>query len=144
MQMFKALEQDDAARVGWGVRVLLASPTGQGGHIARRLSGLGGQVEVEEQLYDALSQLIDDPRGTQMLVVDCDAYGGIEAGRRGFALLADQAQHMPIVLITSHCREQTFPPNRDSPIVLRAPVSAVALRVAFDAAFRGRRVIGTA
>lgn len=142
MQMFKTLERDDAARVGWGVRVLLASPSGSSGHIATRLAGLGGQVEVQAHLFDALSHLAEAPRGTQMLVIECDAYGGIEAGQRGFAMLAPQTRRLPVVLITGACREQTFPQHRDAPFVLRAPVSAVALRVVFEVAFRGRRTFG--
>jgi len=141
MQMFKALKLDDAAQVGWGVRVLLASPSGPAGHIAMRLAGLGGHVEVEAHLFDALSHLIDDPRGAQLLVIDCDAYGGVEAGRRAFAILTAQAKGIPVVLITADCREQTFAQTRNVPMLLRAPVSAVALRMAFEVAFPGRRII---
>ncbi len=142
MQMFRTLEQDSAARVGLGVQVLLASPTGVDGPIARHLAGLGGRVEIEHQFYDALSQLIDDPRAAQILVVDCDAYGGFDAGQHGFAILAEHASFLPVILISADCREQIFPQGRKAPILLRAPVTAVALRVAFDAAFQGRRMIG--
>ena len=141
MQLFRTLEYDTAARVGWGVRVLLASPTGTEGHLARRLSGLGGLVEVEAHLYDALSVVMDDSRAAQMLVVDCDAYGGLGAARRACALLGPDLG-LSVVLITAECAEQLIPQYREAPIVLRAPVSAVALRVAFDAAFCDRRIVG--
>lgn len=144
MQMFRTLELDQAARVGWGVRVLLASPTGLTGRLAMRLAGLGGLVEVEPQLFDALSFLTEDPRGAQMLVIDCDAYGGVEAGRRAIALLAGQVPGLQVVLVAANCPEQVFPTDRALPIMLRAPVSAVALRVAFETAFQGRRVPGSA
>ena len=141
MQMFKSLEQDDAALVGWGVSVLLASASGEAGHTARRLAGLGGNVEVQGELYDALSSLLDDPRSAQMLVIDCESYGGLSAGRRAFSILAEEVPTCPVVLIASEVREQTFPQSRDAPIILRAPVSAVALRIAFETAFRGKLVV---
>lgn len=142
MQMFKALEHDNVARVGWGVQVLLASPAGLDGTIARQLARLGNHVTVEAQMYDALAQLVDDPRAAQMLVIDCDAYGGLDAGRRGFAILGGPSLRVPVILISASCVEQTFSQGSFAPTILRAPVTAVALRVAFDAAFGARRVIG--
>ncbi len=142
MQVFRSLETEDVALVGWGVSVLLATASGIEGLTARRLAGLGGQVDVVDQLYDALSQVLDDPRTAQLLVIDCDAFGGLAAGRRAFAILENQAERLPIILISAECQEQTYPHGREAPIVLRSPVSSVALRIAFETAFRRRFLPG--
>lgn len=143
MEIFRTLERDDAALVGWGVSVLLATSQGSAGQIARRIAGLGGSVLVQDELYYALGMLLDDPRCAQMLVIDCDAFGGMEQGRRAFATLADDHAQVPVVLISAQCPEQVFSDGREAPIILRAPVSAVSLRVAFEVAFRWRFVQGT-
>lgn len=139
MQVFKPLTQDHATIVGWGASVVLVTEADKAGPTSARLSGLGAQVHVQPQLYDALSVLIDDPRDADMLVIDCDAYGGLEMGRRAFAILAEAGLRLPVILISQDCGEQSFPNGREAPFVLRAPVSAVALRVAFESAFYGRK-----
>lgn len=143
MQMFNPLEQDHADRVGWGVHVLLASPSGPEGPIARRLAGLGGVVEVAAQLCDALAMVLDETQVAQMLVIDCDAYAGLAAAQRACGLGCSPALRVPVILISAECREQCISQNRGVPNILRAPVSAVALRVAFDAAFRDRLIVGS-
>ena len=137
MQLFKKIELEDSLPVGWGIQAMVASHDGAQGSTAQRIGNLGGRVTHHLELYDALSALMDDPRAAHVLVVDCDGYGGLAIGRRAFAMLSEEVERFPVILISSECREQTFPIAREAPIVLRAPVSAVALRVAFDKSFRG-------
>ncbi len=140
MQLFKKIELENSCPVGWGVQAMVASADGDQGNTAVRVSKLGGQVVHHSELYDALSALMDDPRAAHVLIVDCDAYGGLAVGRRAFAMLSEEVARFPVILISSECQVQTFPFAREAPIVLRAPLSAVALRVAFEKSFRGNPV----
>lgn len=140
MQIIRSPEQDHAAVVGRAVRVLLLTSEGQTGMMGRRLAGLGTRVDVVDEMFAALSDLIDDPTGTALFVVDCDSasVGGLEAAQRAMRMLGDVAQRVSVILVSSECREQRFPQDRCAPILLRAPLSAVALKVGFEHALRER------
>lgn len=137
MQLFKKIELEDSIPVGWGVQAMVASHEGDAGTTAMRIAHLGGRVAHKAELYDALSALMDDPYEAHVLVVDCDGYGGLAIGQRAFGILAEEVERFPVILISSECCEQTFPVAREAPIILRAPVSAVAMRVALEKCFRG-------
>lgn len=142
MQMFRPMEED-AALVGWGVRVLLlADPmSNRTEEIMRRVAGFGGLVEEQHELFAAMSALLDDPAGYGMLMMDCDVFGGLKAGRRALSLLRGSGLRIPAILLSSEVKGgQTFPEDRMEPILLRAPVSAVSLRVGFEHALRERLV----
>ena len=144
MQMFKPAPADNCTLVGWGVSALLVSDPAVEGGTASRLSGLGAKVQVEPQLYNAMAQVLDDPRDVDLFVVDCDMAGGIDAGMRAFGILSEARLPLPVMLITAQCRQQSIPFRRETPFVLRAPVSRVALRISLEAAFpadRGRHVL---
>jgi hypothetical protein len=135
--------EEDAALVGWGVRVLLlADPmSNRTEEIMRRVAGFGGLVEEQHELFAAMSALLDDPAGYGMLMMDCDVFGGLEAGRRALSLLRGSGLRIPAILLSSEVKGgQTFPEDRMEPILLRAPVSAVSLRVGFEHALRERLV----
>jgi hypothetical protein len=138
MQQIRSFEQGNATLVGWGIRVMLASRDGTDGPVARRLAGLGGQVECHEEVYTALSQLIDDPYGYGLLVIECDSFGGLDAVRKACGMLGEEAGRVPVILVSRDCPNQVFPAERRAPIVLRAPLSAVSLRVGFEHALRDR------
>lgn len=138
MQLIRSFEQENAALVGWGIRVMLVTRDGPEGLAARRLAGIGGQVECLPELYTALSAVMDDPSGYGLFVIDCDAFGGIAEGRRACAMMGDVAGRVPVILISRDCQTQIFPAERSAPIVLRAPLSAVSLRVGFEHAVRDR------
>ncbi len=133
--MTRPLASDAGMRTGWGGSVLLASALGDDGETARRLAAVAGRVTVQGVLYDALSLLLDDPREADLLVIECDPYGGIAVGRRAYATLSDANPRLPVILLSSECREQTFPVGRDAPYCLRAPLSEVALRIVLSSAF---------
>lgn len=138
MQLFKKIEFENSSQVGWGIEAMVASHEGANGNTGKRISSLGGSVTCHDQLYDALSALMDDPRAAHVLVVDCDSFGGLSVGRRAFAMLSEDVERFPVILISKECGEQTFPFSREAPIVLRGPVSSLALRVAFEKSFRGQ------
>ena len=140
MQVIRSLEQENAAMVGRAVRVLLLTSEGEAGMMGRRLAGLGARVEVVDELFSAMSDLIDDPAGYAMFVVDCDSasVGGLEAAQRAIKMLGDVAQRVSVILVSSECHDQRFPQDRTAPVVLRAPMSAVSLKVGFEHALRER------
>jgi hypothetical protein len=135
MQLFKKIELENSYPVGWNVQAMVASAEGESGNTSRRVSRIGGQVVHQAELYDALSALMDDADVADVLIVDCDSYGGLAVGRRAFAILSEEVERFPVILVSSECQVQTFPFGREAPIVLRAPLTAVALRVAFEKSF---------
>lgn len=139
MQYFNPVGQD-AALVGWGVKVMLLAPDDSIGAvgITERLAGFGGRVERETELFTALEALIDDPAGYGLFVMDCEGFGGLELGLKAFSMLGELKARMPVILVSRDCTSQVFPENRNAPILLRAPLSAVALRVGFEYALRER------
>lgn len=139
MQVFRHSDSD-ATVVGWDIRVMLLSGDGggAGNPVARALAGLGGLVDGEAELYTALAALIDDPLGYGLFVMECDGFGGIEAGHLAVSRLTAAGLRLPALLISRDCREQRFPAERAAPVLLRAPLSAVSLRVGFEHALRDR------
>ena len=137
MQISHDFDRTDALPVGWGVRVLFLS-TSQDSPFVARISGLGGTVEVETELYSALSAIIDDPMGYGLFVMDCDGLGGAAAGVHAMSTLAAVKARVPVILISKDHEAQVFPQDKDSPVCLRAPLSSVSLRVGFEHALRDR------
>lgn len=139
MQVFRPAEKD-AALVGWGVRVMLLSQDAENSakSAAKRIAGFGGIIERETELYTGLEAVIDDPAGYGLLVIECDQFGGLEAGMKAFGMLGTLKHRMPVILISNECEEQSFPRDRHFPIILRSPVTAVAMRVGFEHALRDR------
>ena len=139
MQVVRSFSQQDAAQAGWSVRALLVSATPDP-VIGRRLVGLGTQVECIGDIYTALSAVMDDPGHADMLVVDCDGIGGLTEARRIVKLMGEVALRVPVILISAECGLQTFALERHEPTVLRSPLSAVSLRLAFEHVLRGKLV----
>jgi hypothetical protein len=122
--------------------VLLLAPEAEDAErLTRLLAGFGGRVDHEAEFYGALSAILDDPRGWDLFVISCDALGGIEAGRRAMRMLGGIAERVPTILVSEECEAQTFPEERAEPILLRARMSAAALRLAMEHALRGRMAL---
>ncbi len=138
MQLIRSFEHEGIAPVGLGTRVLLVTMDGSDGVLTRRLAGLGGQVESIGELFTGLSMLIDDPFGYGLFVVECDAFGGLDPVRRSCMAIGQLAARIPVILVSQDCVTQMFPMDRHAPVLLRAPVSAVSLRVGFEHALRDR------
>ncbi|WP_435256473.1 hypothetical protein ACSBLW_09940 [Thioclava sp. FR2] len=117
---------------------VLVTAEGALGTTGRRLMGLKAQVDVRDQLFDVLSDLTDDPRLADVIVVDCDGYGGLEAVQRALGRLCQDDRRAPVILISSECKEQVFPQRRSEPVCLRAPVSSVAMRVAMETTLQSK------
>jgi hypothetical protein len=139
MQVFRPIDYTAATLVGRGLRVMLATSQPDGG-TADKLSRLGGSVEVMEESYAALAAVLDDPQGYGLFVMDADSLGGIVEAMRIVGLLHASQPRMPVILISASCGPQVFPEEVSEPIMLRAPVSNVSLRVGFEHALRDRMV----
>lgn len=138
MQVIRSLEQHSASPVGLGIRVILVSQSLNSSPLPHRLAGLGGKVEMADDLFVGLEAVIDDPAGYGLCVIDCDAFGGLAAGRRAHELLTDVARRVPVILLSKDCAAQEFPEERGEAVVLRAPTSGISLRVGFEHALRDR------
>lgn len=128
----------DVAQVGFGVRIMLISAEGGNGATARKLAGLGNQLDCCDELYAGLEAVIEDPMFYGLIVVDCDGVGGLAAGLRAHAMLEVTQRCIPVILVSANSQEQSFPDNRYAPTVLRAPLSSISLRVGFEHALRER------
>jgi hypothetical protein len=145
MQIFRHDDTDSSAIVGWGVRVLLLSATAHinDSKVGARLAGLGGLVELVNEPFTALNALIEAATGYGLFVIECDMFGGLAAAQNLVSMLHRGGVLMPVVLVSSECSVQVFPEERHLPVILRAPMSAVSLRVAFEHAMRDRLVFRT-
>lgn len=137
MQYIRDFDSKAAQPVAWGVRILVLA-RGADDPLVPRVSALGGPVEVETELYAALSAIIDDPAGYGLLVMDADAHGGAEAAGRAVKTLAAVNARVPVILVSKEHERQVFPQSRAEPVCLRAPLSSVSLRVGFEHALRDR------
>lgn len=136
MQIFRLKQEIDQSEKPFSAMVV--SREGPLGGTTRRLVAMGGVPEVVDELYDGLGAFADDHRAADLLVVDCDGFGGLDAVRRAVGRLCPNDLRAPVVLISADCREQIFPMRRAEPIVLRAPLSKIALRLALETVFQGR------
>lgn len=137
MRHLRAVKNEEAMLVGSGVRVLMLSD-GTDPSAKQRLTGLGGKIDTETELFTALSAMTDDPRGYGLFVMDTDAFGGMETGLRAFRMLRAADVNIPVILVGRDCGTQVFPEERSAPIVLQAPLSMVSLRVGFEHALHDR------
>ncbi|MFN4159011.1 MAG: hypothetical protein ACK4GO_11490 [Gemmobacter sp.] len=121
--------------------MLLSPNGGEGpGRIADRIAGFGGLIEAEADLFAAIEAMQSDAIGYGLFIMECDAYGGLEVGRRALAMMGRSAEHTKVILISREVVVQTFPEGPSLPILLRSPISAVSLRVGFEHALRDRLV----
>lgn len=125
---------------------MLLCPKEQGanGRVASQIAQFGGIVTPAHDAFEAIEAVSMDAGGYGLLVIECDAFGGLEAGRRVQSLVQMSGFEIPTILISSDCTEQIFPTEDREPVVLRAPLSAVASRVAFEHAMRNRLVYAAA
>jgi hypothetical protein len=138
MQLVRSFDQNHAAQVGFGIRVLLVSSEAVENPVRHKLAGLGSLVEVTSDLFVGLEAAIEDPADYGLFVMDCDLIGGIDAGRRAFSMLGETTRRLPVILISKECQQQQFPGDRNTPVILRSPLSAVSMRVGFEHALRER------
>lgn len=138
MQMFRLIEQNNAELVGWGVQVLLLSDPRcpASSVVQRRIAGIGGQITLHSAVSAAVAQIIARPGAFGLFVMNCDDFGGIDAGMQALAQLRDAGMKIPAILVSAACNRQVFPEAATDPVQLRAPLSAVSLHVGVEHALR--------
>lgn len=138
MNHFQIDDLGRATMVGFGVRTLLISTAGPLGAVGRKLAALGCVIDCATELFAGLDSVFDDPTFYGLVVIDCDSAGGLAAGLRAHAMLEVTQRCLPVILISAECGQQSFPESRYEPTLLRAPLSAISLRVGFEHALRER------
>lgn len=139
MQVAQNIEPDAAHVVGWDLRIMLLSAD-PAQTLADRIASLGSQLDRQQEVYTALSGIIDDPRGYGLFIMECDSFGGGDAGTQAARTLAAAQIRVPVILISKEHQEQIFPQDRNAPICLRAPLSTLSLRVGLEHALRDRLI----
>lgn len=137
MQIVHTQDQQ-ADAVGLAVpALLLAAPEAEGAAmIVLRIAGFGSRVDRMANSRAAVAALTDERQAYALLVVDCDSLGGLAAGEVVMQNLRAAGSGLPVILISAECRAQVFPDDPLEPVLLRAPLSAVSLRVGFEHALR--------
>ncbi len=137
MQVFRPVDYVPATLVGRGLRVMLTGAS-ENSPVADKLARLGGAVEAEPEAFMALSMVMDDPNGYSLFVIDADGLGGADEAQRICGLLKGAFPRLPVIIVGGNTVTQSFPEDSQHPVRLRAPVSAVSLRVGFEHALRDR------
>lgn len=139
MEFARVFEQN-ASLVGLGLRVMFASGerSEHSPRIRERLAGVGLVLEEAEDIYSAIAAVLDDPAGYGLFVIDADSLGGVDAVDRALSCQGGDRGRVPMIVISADCREQRFPDDRSEPVRLRAPLSAVSLRVGLEHSLRDR------
>ncbi len=94
----------------------------------------GTRVEIMTELYTALEAVEVDPASWSLVMVDCDGFGGLDEVTRAIARVAGLGATLPVILSAKAVAEQSFP--AEGPIVLRAPISRLSLRMGVEHALR--------
>jgi hypothetical protein len=146
MQVFRQFDTETSTLAAWGVRtILLAEPDGVAtDQTAHLLASLGGIVHRDDDIFSALDTVIGHTSGFGLFVVECDSFGGLDAGRQIVSMLRKVVAEMPVILISADCGEQIFPAGLHDPVILRVPLTAVSLRVGFEHAMRDRLIVAAA
>ncbi|MDE3028199.1 MAG: hypothetical protein KGH84_07360 [Paracoccaceae bacterium] len=94
----------------------------------------GAQVEVITELYTALEAVEVDPVNWSLVMIDCEGFGGLDEVTRAIARVACLGATVPVILSAMEVAEQSFP--AEGPVVLRAPITRLSLRMGVEHALR--------
>lgn len=141
MQYVRRIEPEKSGLVGFGIRTILITASADSHDLATRIAGLGTTVEVETDYFRAIEQIIEDHSAYNLCMVDCDSFGGLDAGRRFVQFLGAAVTYMPMILLSRQVGTQYFSEHHNEPTLLRLPLSPVAARVGFEHSLRERFVL---
>ncbi len=137
MQISVRLDRQPLSRQSMGARVMLLTDRPRG-LTACRLASYDCLVETEDEFFAALSSLLDDPMGYDLFVMDCDAFGGVQAAERAIATLIAADAKMRVMLLSSEFDIPAYPLGRRSAVCLPDAVSEAGFRQGFDHVLRDR------
>lgn len=136
MQFFRPIEKGDAALVGFGLAVMMVAPQGVPATLQKtgRLAGLGCAITIEPDVGRAMAAMAVHHH--DLLVIDAEAGGGLATARALLSLMRRSGVETPAIIVSQGVPAQAFPDDPGEPVLLRAPLSAVGLRVAVEFALR--------
>ena len=137
MQTFARTDRHSLAQHSLAVRVVLLTDRPKGPS-AQRLAMYGSVVDVEEDVDAALALIMDDPMGYDLFVMDCDAFGGIEAAERALSTLIAGDARIRVMLVSQEFDIPAYPMGLRTAVCLPDPVSEAGFRRGFDHVLRDR------
>lgn len=137
MQFFTPITQEDSALVGFGLAVLMVAPPGAAATEQKRgrLAGLGCTITLEPDVARAVE--IATEVAHDLVMIDAEAVGGLFTAQAILSLMRRSGVTTPAIIAARGLPEQIFPASPADAVVLRAPLSAVGLRVGIEHALRG-------
>lgn len=137
VQTFARTDRHSLAQHSLAVRVVLLTDRPKGPS-AQRLAMYGSVVDVEEDVDAALALIMDDPMGYDLFVMDCDAFGGIEAAERALSTLIAGDARIRVMLVSQEFDIPAYPMGLRTAVCLPDPVSEAGFRRGFDHVLRDR------
>lgn len=123
-----------------GVRVMLLSDFPEG-RTGQRLAEFGSVVDLADDLEDAVAAILDDPFGYDLLVMDCDGFGGIDGAEKVISALIAGDAKMRVMLVSEDFDVPAYPLGRRTAVCLPKEVSDASFRIGFDHVLRDRAAL---
>jgi hypothetical protein len=120
-----------------GVRVMLVTDQPEGA-TASRLIGYGSFLDIEDAVEVGVAAILEDPMGYDLFVLDCDAFGGIDAAEVAIAALIEGDARMRVLLVSREFDEPAYPLGRRSAVCLPVITDEDEFRRGFDHVLRDR------
>lgn len=108
------------------------------GATARRLADFGGLVDMAASPATATYAILRDAIGYDLFVMDCDGFGGVEAGEAMVAALIAADARMRIILVSREFDMPALPMGLRSVVCLPATCADASFRRGYDHALRDR------
>lgn len=123
-----------------GVRVMLLTDQAES-PTARRLAGYGSQVDMVDDLDDAVAAILNDRFGYDLFVMDCDGFGGIAGAEQAISALIAGDAKMRVMLVSQEFDVPVYPLGRRTAVCLPGDVTDASFRIGFDHVLRDRAAV---
>jgi hypothetical protein len=140
MQTLIGTGHKGAACPSVGLRVMLLTDRADG-TTAGRLATYGSHLQIERDFDAAVSGLLEDPLGYDLFVMDCDGFGGADAGVEAIVALIAADARMRVMLVSGDFDEAAYPLGRRSAVCLPSTAPEEGFRVGLDHVLRDRPAV---
>ncbi|MGL4239140.1 hypothetical protein [Tabrizicola sp.] len=140
MQTFILTGRQQVAPHTLGVRVMLLTDHADGS-TGQRLASYGSQVDVADDLEDAVATVLEDPLGYDLFVMDCDDFGGIAGAEKAISTLIAGGARMRLMLVSREFDVPVYPLGRRTAVCLPEDVAEESFRIGFDHVLRDRTAV---
>ena len=134
--LFRTVQKPTAGQ-SVGLRVMLLSEN-RDGPTAQRLAEYGSLVDVHRDVDLALSGIVTDPIGYDLVVMDCDGIGGVDGAEAVIAALIAADARMRVILVSQEFDKPAYPFGLRAAVCLPASVPDEGFRQGFDHVLRDR------